>query len=92
MASYIVNANGALPVDFFPDSPKSKTDKKLTKEQLIADLRSDVILLKKQLRRAKREVDAYRVYVPIELLPVLAQHTPEQVRKKSLDAGQITAE
>ncbi len=92
MASYIVNANGALPVDFFPDSPKSETDKKLTKEQLIADLRSDVILLKKQLRRANREADAYRVYVSNELLPVLAQHTPEQVRKKSLDAGQITAE
>ena len=92
MAHYIVNANGALPVDFFPDSPKSETNKKFTKEQLIADLRSDVILLKKQLRRAKREADAYRNYVPKELLPVLVQHTPEQARKKSIDAGQITAE
>ena len=90
MTCYIVNANGALPVDFFPESPRSDDDKPLTKEAVIADLRSEVILLKKQLRRAKRESDAYRVYVPIELLPVLAQHTPEQLRKKSLDAGQIT--
>jgi len=90
MASYIVNANGALPVDFFPESPRSDDDKPLTKEAVIAALRDEVILLKKQLRRAKRESDAYRVYVPIELLPVLAQHTPEQLTKKSLDAGQIT--
>ena len=90
MASYIVNANGALPVDFFPDSPKSETSKHVSKEALIAEMRSDIILLKKQLRRAKRESDAYRVYVPSELLPVLAQHTPEKTRKKNLDAGQIT--
>ena len=90
MAQYIVNANGALPVDFFPDSPKSETSEILSKEALISELRSDIILLKKQLRRAKRESDAYRVYVPGELLPLLAQHTPEQPRKKSLDAGQIT--
>ena len=92
MACYIVNANGALPVDFFPDSPRSDDDKPLTKEALIADLRTEVILLKKQLRRAKRESDAYRPYVPLELLTHLAQHTPEIKRKKSLDAGQITDE
>ena len=92
MACYIVNANGALPVDFFPESPRSDDDKPLTKEAVIAELRSEVILLKKQLRRAKRESDAYRVYVPSELLPVLVQHTPELLRKKSLDAGQITDE
>jgi hypothetical protein len=90
MAHYIVNANGALPVDFFPDSPKSETSINLSKDALIAELRSDIILLKKQLRRATRESKAYKVYVPNELLPVLAQHTPEQARKKSLDAGQIT--
>lgn len=90
MTCYIVNANGALPIDFFPESPRSNDVKPLTKEAVIAELRTEIILLKKQLRRAKRESDAYKVYVPNELLPVLAQHTPEQLRKKSIDAGQIT--
>jgi len=90
MACYIVNANGALPVDFFPDSPKNETVK--TKDVLIAEMRSDIILLKKQLRRAKREAEAYKIYVPQELLLHLVRHTPEQKGKKSLDAGQITDE
>lgn len=89
MTNYIVNANGALPsdVNFFPESPKteSKSD-----SLIIAELTEEIILLKKQLRRAKREADAWKIYVPQELVNHLVTHSPEVSEKKSLDAGQMT--
>ncbi len=68
--------NGAIPTEFLEHNKNNKKedDLKTQMDKLI----EDVIILKKQLRRAIRERDAYRQYVPQELLTMgnIVRHTP----------------
>lgn len=70
MESLIITSHGALP-NFFPQSP---TKSKITEEDVIVvqkqlrQARMENEKLKEELKQAKKERDAYKMYVPNELL------------------------
>ena len=90
--SLLILPNGAIPMEFTQGHSNPEVERSLyTKDSsMIAQLSETIILLRKNLRRVERERDAYKQYVPSELLSfgTLVKHTPPPSGKK--DVGQIT--
>ena len=93
----LILPTGAIPMEFVQGHKNPEVERSLyhpkKDSDIIQNLTETVILLKKQLRRAKRERDAYKQYVPQELLTYpgsLVRHTPSPSEDAALDVGQIT--
>ncbi len=92
--------NGAIPTEMLSGGKEHNSDTavqssgKRTVEdgQQVHQLIEQVILLKKQIRGLTRERDAYKQYVPPELLNfgTLLKYTPSSTGDEKAEAGQIT--
>ena len=76
-ADLLILPSGAIPMDFTTGHSVPEVEK-LYQSSLEKLLTQRVAELQKQLRRVTRERDAYRLYVPRELLSMgqLIRHTP----------------
>ena len=102
---------GAIPMELTQGHSNPEVERSLynppEQSSLIEQLTETIILLQKNLRRVKRERDAYKMYVPQELMSFgnLVRHTPspklddqafvgcDSLTKVTIpDAGQITDE
>lgn len=104
--SLLILPNGAIPMEFTQGHSNPEVERSLytNDSSMIAQLSETIILLQKNLRRVKHERDAYKKYVPSELLSfgTLVRHTPsptfddkavvggDGLAIKITDAGQIT--
>lgn len=95
----LILPSGAIPMDFTTGHKNPEVERALytpgKDSDMIANLTETIILLQKNLRRVKRERDAYKMYVPQELLSYgnLVRHTPSPENSGGdNDAGQITDE
>ena len=94
----LILPSGAIPMEFVQGHKNPEVERSLytpaKDSAMIQNLTETVILLKKQLRRAKRERDIYKQYVPQELLSFgnLVRHTPSPTSDAARDVGQITDE
>lgn len=105
----LILPSGAIPMEFTQGHKNPEVERALytpgKDSDMITSLTETIILLQKNLRRAQRERDAYKQYVPRELLSFgnLVRHTPSPnfddkafVGCKSItrvtipDAGQMT--
>mgnify|MGYP001292244815 CR=1 FL=1 len=80
--SILILPSGAIPMEFTQGHKNPEAERALytpgKDSDMIANLTETIILLQKNLRRVKRERDAYKQYVPQELLSFgnLVRHTP----------------
>jgi len=85
--------NGAIPTAMLSGGKEPNDD--MVGRSFVSQidmLIEEAILLKKQIRRLTRERDAYKQYVPPELLSFgsLVRHTPSPTDNGEADAGQMT--
>ena len=73
MEHLIICHNGALPINFFPESEDE--DKKVISTSLVEEnihLKKQIKSLMERIKKVEKERDAYKLYVPQELLALPA--------------------
>jgi len=69
MEHLIICHNGALPINFFPESEDE--DKKVIETSLVEEnihLKKQIKSLMERIKKVEKERDTYKLYVPQELL------------------------
>ena len=85
--------NGAIPTEMLSGGKEPNKDtaaqKDVSREVALIE---EIIHLKKQIRSLRAERDAYKQYVPTELLSfgTLLKYTPSSTGDEKTEAGQIT--
>lgn len=85
--------NGAIPTEMLSGGKEYNKDTAAQKDSSReVALIEQIIHLKKQIRSLKAERDAYKQYVPSELLSfgTLVNYTPTSTGDEKSEAGQIT--
>ena len=85
--------NGAIPTEMLSGGKEPNKDSAVQKDvSREVALIEEIIHLKKQIRSLTAERDAYKQYVPTELLSfgTLLKYTPSSTGDEKTEAGQIT--